>query len=277
MWCIKAAFICIYIDMATHLPNGIRRIIRFVSYILVLSWVVSNLVFLCWCLPFERNWKLDRNLCSSQTSKFAISFVSCQHLVTDCMVLVLPVLILRQLHLQKTEKWAVGIIFVLGLFTVGAGTVGYALRLQAQIHVAQRRTGTGPAAAMIAEFKNRMAVVHLVSTAEAACAIVVLCLPSMRVLLTKSRSMRRKIVGSNLRGRVMRKDTLEIIDSSSGFEPAAVAPTLQAIQMQDVEANRAPSGRQFCREDAYRVRKDFEWDTVLTPPSRESVGELGNS
>jgi hypothetical protein len=56
MWYIKAAFMCLYIDMAKYLPSHIRYIIHCTCCVLAETFVTIVVTFVLACRPVWTNW-----------------------------------------------------------------------------------------------------------------------------------------------------------------------------------------------------------------------------
>lgn len=96
---------------------------------------------------------------------------------TDIPVLTLPVFILRTLKLGTGEKYALIFVYILGILTLVTTTTRFVLHYQTALEF-----GHGGTAGLI-ESKKKIEKIYLVSLAEVFASGVLVCLPSMRVLL----------------------------------------------------------------------------------------------
>ncbi|KAF8251528.1 hypothetical protein K440DRAFT_613344 [Wilcoxina mikolae CBS 423.85] len=105
-------------------------------------------------------------------------------LVPRITVLLIPILIFRVVHMQRSKCIGVLFIFALGGVTLGISVISYGLRASGQMHAARvRKTGTFDQ--YVEEIRKRVENGRLASYAEGSCAMLMLCLPSFRVLLRK--------------------------------------------------------------------------------------------
>ncbi|PSN75397.1 hypothetical protein BS50DRAFT_628590 [Corynespora cassiicola Philippines] len=98
--------------------------------ILVLMWTVSYILadfFICG-IHIHLNWSIDgmksREMCGDKGA-LLVSFAA-SSVVTDLMVLALPLFYIQRLHIQRGEKIGASFIFLLGTISTLAGVVRFA-------------------------------------------------------------------------------------------------------------------------------------------------------
>ncbi|KAF8242553.1 hypothetical protein K440DRAFT_116375 [Wilcoxina mikolae CBS 423.85] len=245
MWSVKAAFMCLYIDMAKYLPSHIRYIIHCTCCILAVTFVATAVTFALACRPVWTNWSLTADLCTPQTVPSTVHIPSVLHLITDAMVLCIPVLIFRIVPIHRRERLAVKFIICLGGATVSVGILCYALRIQGLVEIT-RVKNFGDVATYIQEVRKRTESVRLASGAEAACGMFVLCLPSFRVLLRKNSGN-----GQSLNSGPRQPN----VDALGSYHSDAV----QSLHMLDVESDQDFGHELGSRsEDGLDVRSERE-------------------
>ncbi|KAF8543729.1 hypothetical protein BDD12DRAFT_174252 [Trichophaea hybrida] len=185
MWSVKFAFMCLYWDMARHLPKYIRYTVYFTLGVLTVTFIGVLVMFTMWCRPVHLNWTLtESQLCTAYVSPFAVHAGSSAHLITELLVLLIPILIFRVVHVHRSKRIGVLFIFALGGVTLGISVISYGLRASTPMHAARvRKTGTFDQ--YVEEIRKRVENCRLASYTEASCAMLMLCLPSFRVLLRK--------------------------------------------------------------------------------------------
>lgn len=176
MWSVKAALMGLYYDIARHVTDKVKRLMHLTCAVLLATFLSVIITSFTWCRPLKTNWTLGPELCSPQTSVFPVAFTSVLHIITDMMVLGIPLLILRTLHLQRAQVVAVYFVFGIGFLAFSVALVSFALQIQIV-----RIDSHSPSYLVDLEIKAER--VYLAGTAECSIAIVGACLPSLRVFL----------------------------------------------------------------------------------------------
>ena len=176
MWSVKAALMALYYDIATHVTPRVKQIMHITCVVLLLTLLAVIAVFLGWCRPLDRNWTLGDNMCSPQTYVFPVAFTSALHMITDIMVLGIPLLILRTLHLQRAQ--AIAVYFILGIGFLAFSVSLVSLVLQIEVVGINHDSPS-----YLSEMEIKTERVYLAAIAECSIAIVGACLPSLRVIL----------------------------------------------------------------------------------------------
>ncbi|KAF3212417.1 hypothetical protein TWF106_009787 [Orbilia oligospora] len=180
-------------------------------YHLVLGFVTSMLLDLLLCMPISRNRDPDRN-CSSTASSIVTYFF---HLLTDIMVYILPVSVVRVLALPTPQRIGVGIIFAFGFFCIAfAATV-----------IVFRYVSTSAA------------TLWIVAIFEQTLCVCVACAPALEVLARGCDIRRWKGRMSYNRGKNQDTDS-EAGTIDAGSRPQSDATIFDQTQNHDLE--RAP-------------------------------------
>jgi hypothetical protein len=99
-------------------------------------------------------------------------------------VLLIPILIFHGVQMHRSKRIGILFIFAIGGVTLCISFISYALRITGRKHAIQIKE-TGTLVQYVEEIKKRVENGRLASYAEGSCAILMLCLPSFRVLLRK--------------------------------------------------------------------------------------------
>ncbi|KAI5813601.1 hypothetical protein BZA77DRAFT_118140 [Pyronema omphalodes] len=216
MWCIKGCFMCMYNDIrrVSSLPKNVQNIMKAASFVLVLSFFLCAGMNTFWCTPWDRNWELSPDKCSAQTSPFAISWASVWHVISDSLVLTVPILIFRHIALHRKDFSAFIFIIFLGLLTVGIGVAGCIVRMISVFTseaIVDRSRAEHKNILFIEAERKRILEIRLISMSEATCGLFVLCLPTMRAFF------RRKKGGSSKYTPPPTNDELALVESADSY------------------------------------------------------------
>ncbi|KAF8440683.1 hypothetical protein BGX38DRAFT_1063887, partial [Terfezia claveryi] len=176
MWSVKAALMALYYDISTHVTSRVKQMMHITCVVLFVTLLAVIAVFLGWCRPLSTNWTLGDQMCSPQAHVFPVAFTSTVHMITDMMVLGIPILILRTLHLQRAQTIAVYFIFGIGFLAFSVSLVSLALQIEV-VGINHQ------APSYLSEMEIKTERVYLAAIAECSIAIVGACLPSLRVIL----------------------------------------------------------------------------------------------
>ncbi|TGZ83513.1 hypothetical protein EX30DRAFT_368865 [Ascodesmis nigricans] len=175
LWSIKTSFIISYLGMAQFLSRLLRLALYSSTVLLGLTYIAMMLILTLWCRPITTNWSSDSSqYCSAQTNGTQTIIFYILHLGTDIPVLTLPIFILRTLRLGTGEKYALAFVYILGVLTIVVTTTRFVFHLQ---YARMYQDGE------IADMFKSLEKIYLVSLAEVFASGVLVCLPSMRVLL----------------------------------------------------------------------------------------------
>lgn len=176
MWSIKASLMALYYDISKHVTDRVKMLMHVTSGLLLVTVLVVISVSLGWCRPITANWSLGPDMCTPQAHVFPVAFTSCLHVITDILVLSIPILILRTLQLQRAQMVAVYFIFGIGFlaFTVALVSLGLQIQVVGLPH---------ESSSYFQEIQIKTERVYLAGVAECSIAIVGANLPSLRVFL----------------------------------------------------------------------------------------------
>ena len=79
-----------------------------------LAWVALVLVVFFRCLPFDASWNLDVPATSCINQQRFYQFTSFPNIVSDIVMLFLPIPILRRIQITRTQKIGLAFSFFLG-------------------------------------------------------------------------------------------------------------------------------------------------------------------
>ncbi|KAF8465661.1 hypothetical protein BDZ91DRAFT_658850, partial [Kalaharituber pfeilii] len=178
MWSVKGALMCLYYDISRHVQKRVKILMHITSVVLVTTMFAILGTFIGWCRPIETNWTIGAEMCTPQAHIFPVVFTSVLHIVTDLMILTVPLLILRTLKLARREHYALYFIFGIGFLTVGVAIVSLALQIEI-VRLDSRSLG------YLTDMEVKVERVYLSAIAESSIAMVGACLPSLRVFLRR--------------------------------------------------------------------------------------------
>jgi len=171
MYCIKWSMISFYFELFPKSQKKLRTALKITTYFTVLSWAVSLLVKLFICQPMHSNWNPD-NYCNTNTSYVSNGTQWALHCATDVVIYILPLFLLRKLQLRTRQKIGVGITFSMGFICIFFAFLFH-----------------------ISILKNEpTSTIWLYSALEQSWALIVVCCPAFKQLLT-GRGFRRALVG----------------------------------------------------------------------------------
>lgn len=190
LWLCKAAFLAFYFNLISYLSPRIRLALHAVTAYTIATYILSVGLSVLWCQPISRNWSYGPNNCSAFMDPIPLTIQQFANISTDIMstygisvyiaegnvnkvvVMVLPIQIFRNHHLNTREKNGVAFIFFLGILTIAASTTRYALIMK---FITNPNNG---------RFKGLpYEVYELAAQLELLVAFFATCLPSLRVLL----------------------------------------------------------------------------------------------
>lgn len=126
IWCLtalKMSQLALYLRVFS---TQLRMAVFIVGVIVILWAVIFNFCFLFLCTPIAQQWTIDRiGKCMDQI--LLLKCLIMTNLVTDLMIVALPVRCVWQLQMRKTEKFAVLSCFGLGLACVFIGIARFVL------------------------------------------------------------------------------------------------------------------------------------------------------
>ncbi|WPH01686.1 Hypothetical protein R9X50_00453800 [Acrodontium crateriforme] len=181
--CIKLSLLAQYRRMFKE--NCSRTFIIQINILMgiVVAWCAAIVIASAFiCVPIYKLWTLDRvvNGTCINLDKFYYG-IQIPNLVTDVLIIILPIREMTGLHLSRRVKLGATAMFLLGIITVVFGTV----RLVALV----RLDGKGP------DLTYNEVYAAIWTTVEPAAAIVAVCIPSVRTLYRNQRERSR--IGSS--------------------------------------------------------------------------------
>ncbi|CZR60262.1 uncharacterized protein PAC_10158 [Phialocephala subalpina] len=134
------------------------------------TWAVAGaLGTILICLPIERNWDALAPTGCSERIYFWEAY-AILHIITDVLILVMPLPLLKTLPLTTVQKGVLMVVFSLGAFTTTISVI---------------RITTLRASLIGTDTTWTMSTTALWSTAEVSCAIVCVCIPTLRPLVAQ--------------------------------------------------------------------------------------------
>lgn len=161
IWAIKFALVTFFYQFiqkgTTH-----RLCLNIITTLLIISLVIIICVNLLLCQPVALNWSLNlTDKCDSSTSATPFIFSSISNIVTDIMVFIIPFPIIPKMKdLTRSQKYGLIATFSLGAITITVCIVRV-------IFIA---------------ISAKIAVSALLTAVECGTAMIVACLPAMRLI-----------------------------------------------------------------------------------------------
>ncbi|KAE9367290.1 hypothetical protein N431DRAFT_382891 [Stipitochalara longipes BDJ] len=157
------------------LPNFQRYCDIFLAFVFVWA-MTGTLGTLLICLPIERNWNPLKPASCGNRIYFWEAY-AILHLITDAFILILPLPLLNTLPLPRVQKGVLIAVFCLGFFTCAISGIRIT-----SLHASLTNTDVTWTAPQTA----------LWSMGEVSCAIICVCVPTLRPLLTRPCKLRRR-------------------------------------------------------------------------------------
>ncbi|CZR51377.1 uncharacterized protein PAC_01252 [Phialocephala subalpina] len=164
---MKAVFLLQY-RRIFPLPN-FQRLCNISLGFLVVWAMTGTLGAMLICLPIERNWDaLASTKCVGRMYFWEAYAII--HIITDVLILVMPLPVLKTLPLPRVQKWVLLAVFCLGFCTCAISVI---------------RITTLRSSLMETDVTWTMPTTVLWSMAEVLCAIICVCIPTLRPLVTR--------------------------------------------------------------------------------------------
>ncbi|KAH6663234.1 hypothetical protein B0J14DRAFT_707230 [Halenospora varia] len=133
------------------------------------------------CLPIERNWDASAPTNCVGRMYFWQAY-AIMHIITDVLILVMPLPLLKTLPLPRVQKGVLVAVFSLGIFTCAISVI---------------RLTTLRASLMSTDVTWTMPTTLIWSMAEVLCAIICVCIPTLRPLVVRSCRLWRRHPDAN--------------------------------------------------------------------------------
>jgi len=185
LWSIKGAFVSLYFDIfgRSEMPKAYRIALWALAGWIGATYITVILYHATMCIPIQRNWDLIPH-CSILRSNNALDISFSSNVLTDLPVMLLPLTVIRRLHLSKRQKLGFLFVFALGLLTISMSTVRF---LDIQLFKELNRVSHNKTE----DYANRNVNLEMWSFAEMWTALLAVCLPSFRVYLRSTAEIKR--------------------------------------------------------------------------------------
>lgn len=148
------------------LPNFQQRCDIFLAFVFLWG-IGGTLGTMLICLPIERNWDASApTTCGKRIYFWEVYAIL--HIITDMIILILPLPLLKTLPLPRVQKWILTAVFCLGFFTCVISVIRI---------TSLRESITNPDITWTAP------ETVLWSVSEVSCAIICVCVPTLRPLV----------------------------------------------------------------------------------------------
>ncbi|CUS07258.1 unnamed protein product [Tuber aestivum] len=179
LWCIKAAFVLFYWNLFSKIQGQKRFALYATSFFIPATFVVVIITFFTHCRPVAISWDLKLILkhgrrCTPNTAKSVQWLLSSSNIITDLMLMAVPLLVIRSFRLTRIDTYAVAFVFLIGIISISATIV--------RIFYLNQTGVFEP------DFHGNITLqqqhhFELISSVEVLAALIAFCLPAFRFLL----------------------------------------------------------------------------------------------
>ncbi|KAG0644373.1 hypothetical protein HOY80DRAFT_73469 [Tuber brumale] len=179
LWCIKTAFVLFYWNMFSKIQGQKRFALYATSFFIPATFVAVIITFFTHCKPVAISWDLKLVMkygkrCTPNTAKLVQWLLSSCNIVTDFMLMAVPLLVIRSFRLTRIDTYAVAFVFLIGIISISATIV--------RIFYLNQTGAFQP------DFRGNITLeqqhhFELISSVEVLAALIAFCLPAFRFLL----------------------------------------------------------------------------------------------
>ncbi|KAL7268267.1 hypothetical protein RUND412_009119 [Rhizina undulata] len=170
IWATKAAYISVYFNIFRRLDIAVKRMLFYSSVYMVISYLITMLVYMLWCRPLSTTWvsashQFD-DFCypEHEIVVFTVSFVL--NLTSELLLLIIPITLISRLQLSIHDRCGLSFIFFLGAVSIASGIARF-IELRG----------------FIVGENDDMHKALIWTMAECFCGEMAVCLPALRILL----------------------------------------------------------------------------------------------
>ncbi|KAG0643175.1 hypothetical protein HOY80DRAFT_861028, partial [Tuber brumale] len=128
LWFAKGGFIAFYFELFIRDPTLDKRCKVagvVVSIITFLTFLLHMLLLQFWCRPVSLNWDTNGHLCSAVHNMDSVTISTFANVGTDLLIIMLPILVLKNLTFRKSALWGWLFILFIGSISIVAALVRY--------------------------------------------------------------------------------------------------------------------------------------------------------
>ncbi|CUS12577.1 unnamed protein product [Tuber aestivum] len=129
LWFAKGGFIAFYFELFNRdhqLGKRCKVAGVIVSVITFLTFLLHMLLLQFWCRPVSLNWDINGHLCSAVHDMDSVTISTFTNVGTDLLIIMLPILVLKNLTFRKSALWGWMFILFIGSISIVAALVRYA-------------------------------------------------------------------------------------------------------------------------------------------------------
>ncbi|KAK7510343.1 hypothetical protein IWZ03DRAFT_75852 [Phyllosticta citriasiana] len=160
LWLIKAALVIFYKRLAGTTYQYLQKLYNATLVWLVISWLVIFFDTVFRCYPISRSWAREGNTCPPSAGQINFWITVLFNILTDVMIMCLPISMVMKLNLPTKQKLGVSCVFALGLIVIITSIIR----------------------AYYSHSQETM-ITCTVSMIETSIAIIMTCLPTLRVVI----------------------------------------------------------------------------------------------
>ncbi|KAK8097942.1 uncharacterized protein PG998_013428 [Apiospora kogelbergensis] len=114
IWCLKGTMLCFF----HRVTEGLRlqRVVKVISVLCVLAYIVMLAVILGHCQPVRKNWQVYPNPGALAVVRFSFTHANVAFFSTDALIVATPIPLLWKVKLTSGRKIAVGLLLCSGIF-----------------------------------------------------------------------------------------------------------------------------------------------------------------
>ncbi|KAF2708958.1 hypothetical protein K504DRAFT_477360 [Pleomassaria siparia CBS 279.74] len=242
LWSTKAAFLAFYYSIFS-LQGKRARITLAVACVFTGATFLLHMFFIAfWCSPISLNWSPPGNTCVRPCILFPVTVSTFTNIVTDLVMLYIPISTLLATQLGKTELAGLAFVFLMGSVSILAALVRFVtLKLVQNVPRAE-----------VTHTIDVWALVEIVSS------ILAVCLPSLRTFV------RRHTRGTGGAQRLGSK-------SSSAKRSLGSECEKRSVNVEESWIDRDEGGRGFYLLKAQQITLKICNCKVIRLPKEESI------
>ncbi|KAK7545009.1 uncharacterized protein J3D65DRAFT_46371 [Phyllosticta citribraziliensis] len=160
LWLIKAALVIFYKRLAGTTYPYLQKLYNATLVWLAVSWLVILFDTIFRCYPLSRSWSREGNTCPPSAGQINYWITILFNILTDVLIMCLPISMVLKLNLPTKQKFGVSCVFALGIIVIITSIIR----------------------AYYSHTQETM-ITCTVSMIETSIAIIMTCLPTLRVVI----------------------------------------------------------------------------------------------
>lgn len=122
----KGALLAVYLQIFPDFMVKRRRFLWATITYVILGYIATILLLTVTCLPMQRNWSLEAEACSIESTKITFEVAWALNISGDILIFILPWLVIPELTLKNRLRYSLYATFLLGLINIAFCVVRFA-------------------------------------------------------------------------------------------------------------------------------------------------------